>query len=74
MDPVVLIGLIPLVLVVSADIWVYRDSRARANTRREVEASIGSWRITTPETWLGGCALFFVIFFPMYIIARGASE
>ncbi len=73
MDPVVLIGLVPLVLVVTADIWVYRDARARANTRREVEASIGTWRITTPQTWLGGCALLFLIFFPMYLVARRAS-
>ncbi|NYI41217.1 hypothetical protein [Demequina lutea] len=74
MDPVVLIGLAPLFLVVAADVWVYRDARARANTRREVEASIGPWHIATPETWLGGCAVLFLIFFPMYLVVRSASE
>lgn len=74
MDPVVLVGLVPLILVVSADIWVYRDAQARANTRREVEASIGSWRIATPETWLVGCAVLFLLIFPMYLVARRASE
>jgi hypothetical protein len=74
MESVVLIGLVPLVLVVMADIWVYRDARARVNTRREVEATIGTWRIATPETWLGGCALLFLIIFPIYLVARRASE
>ena len=74
MDPAVLIGLVPLVLVITADIWVYRDARASANTRREVGGSIGTWRIATPETWLGGCALLFLIFFPMYLVARRATE
>jgi len=74
MDPVLLIGLVPLVLVITADIWVYRDARAHVNTRREVKASIGTWRVATPETWLGVCALLFLIFFPMYLVARRASE
>ena len=73
MDPVVLIGLVPLLLVVSADVWVYQDARTRANTRREVEASIGSWRLATPETWLAGCAFLFLFIFPMYLVARRAS-
>lgn len=74
MDPVLLIGLVPIILIVAADVWVFQDARVRANTRQEVEASVGSWRIATPETWLAGCAGLFVIFFPMYLLARKASQ
>lgn len=71
---VLLIGLVPIILIVAADVWVFQDARVRANTRQEVEASVGSWRIATPETWLAGCAVLFVIFFPMYLLARKASQ
>lgn len=65
-----LVALSPLVLIVTLDGWVYTDARSRHGTDREVRATIGSFEIDTPELWLTLCLLLFVLFFPMYLVAR----
>ena len=67
------LGLIPLLLIVAADAWVYVDAKARLGTRREVSATVGSMEIATPQAWLLWCAVLFLIFFPVYLVARRAT-
>ena len=67
------VGLIPLLLIAAADTWVYLDARSRQGTRREVSATIVSMEIDTPLAWLAWCVVLFVVFFPVYLVARRAT-
>jgi hypothetical protein len=31
---------------------------------------VGSFRLDSPQAWVIGCAVMFVIFFPLYLAAR----
>ena len=68
--PNVAVVLSPLVVIVCLDVWVYMDATARAGTSREVGVRIGSFTVDSPIGWLVGCAVLFVIFFPLYRVAR----
>lgn len=61
---------IALLLVAVLDAWVYVDARARQGSQLEVTVTIGSIRIDRPEVWTAGCLALFVVFFPLYLIAR----
>ena len=74
MSPTDLVVLVPLVLVLAADLWVYADARARQATGHEPGVRIGSLRVNTPEAWAMGCLVFFVIVFPTYLVARREAE
>jgi hypothetical protein len=63
-----------LVLIVVIDGWVYLDAQRRAEARRPVVASIGSLVLETPTAWLVACLLLWVLFFPMYLVARSNSQ
>ena len=62
-----------LVIVVAIDVWVYLDAHARAGRRRPVVASIGSLVLQTPGTWMVACLVLWILFFPMYLVARSRS-
>lgn len=66
--------LVPLVLVIGADLWVYSDARSRVGTGREPGVRIGSLQVSSPEAWAIGCLVLFVIVFPMYLIARREAD
>lgn len=66
-------GLVPLLLIVAADVWVYLDARSRQGTRREVSATVVSMQVDTPQAWLLWCVVLFVFAFPLYLTARRAS-
>ena len=70
MGPTGLVVLLPLVLVVAADIWVYADARSRQSAGREPGVRFGSLQVNTPEAWAIGCLVLFVIAFPTYLVAR----
>lgn len=74
MGSTALVVLAPLILVMAADLWVYLDARSRQGTGREPGVRIGSLQVNTPEAWAIGCLLLFVVFFPMYLVARGQAE
>jgi len=59
--------------VVIADIWVYLDARARRTARNDVTATLFALEIETPEAWLLGCVVLFLVFFPLYLVARRAA-
>ncbi len=62
-----------LVVVVVLDVWVYLDAQARASKGRPVVASIGSLALETPGAWLLACLVLWILFFPMYLVARSRS-
>lgn len=70
MGSMVLVVLLPLVLVIAADVWVYLDARSRQGTGREPGVQVGTLQVSTPEAWAIGCILLFIIVFPMYLVAR----
>jgi hypothetical protein len=74
MGSTALVVLVPIVLVIAADIWVYVDARSRQGTGREPGVRIGSLQVESPEAWALGCLVLFVIVFPMYLIARREAE
>ena len=51
-------------------VWVYRDSREREEGGRPVSLSLGVRRFGTPLTWLLGCLVIWIVFFPLYLSAR----
>ncbi len=68
------IPLIVLLIVVGVDVWVYVDAKARQDGPDEVVMTFGSFSVDTPTAWLVGCLLLFVVFFPLYLVARRASR
>jgi hypothetical protein len=63
-----------LVLVVVLDVWVYVDAQRRIDARRPVVASIGTLVLETPAAWFFACLVLWVLFFPMYLVARSNSD
>jgi len=59
-----------LVVAVGTDAWVYLDARRRAAAGDPVEASLGSIALESPTAWFMGCLVLWVLFFPMYLVAR----
>ncbi len=66
--PLVVVG-----LVVGADLWVLSDARRCARQGTPVVLRFGSLTIGTPEAWAVACLLLFVIFLPIYVVARRSS-
>jgi hypothetical protein len=60
-----------LVAILAADLWVWSDARAQSERGTPVVASVGRLQIDTPSTWFIGCLVLFVVFFPLYLAARG---
>ncbi|MEO7014940.1 MAG: hypothetical protein ABI130_09415 [Leifsonia sp.] len=67
-------GLIVTVMVIAVlailDAWVYVDARSRAAKDRPVSVQMGGLLIEGPQAWLMFCAVLFVFFFPLYLVAR----
>ena len=74
MDQQLASGLVLLVVVAALDLWVYLDARARQRRGREVSLTVGSLQIDRPEVWLALCLVLFVLFFPLYLVARRETE
>lgn len=65
LTPLVVVGVILL-----ADVWVFVDARRWARQGCPVEFRFGSFAIETPQAWAFACVLFFVVFMPIYAVAR----
>lgn len=74
MDQQATTALVLLALVATLDLWVYLDARARQGTSREVSVTIGSLHIDRAEVWVALCLVLFVVFFPLYLVARREAE
>ncbi len=56
------------------DTIAHADARSRQGTGREPGVRIGSLQVNSPEAWVIGCVVLFVIVFPMYLVARREAE
>lgn len=72
MPLVAVVPLLAIAALVAVCTWVYRDARANAAAGTPVYLQIGSLRIDTPEAWAISCAVFFVVFVPLYLAARNS--
>lgn len=73
MTLVVLVPLLVAVALLGTCSWIYRDAKANLQAGRPVVAQIGGLRIETPEAWAASCVVLFVIFIPLYLVARNAA-
>jgi hypothetical protein len=60
-----------LLIVLATDVWVYLDAKALSNRGTSVYVALGSLRVDTPAAWFVGCVLLWIVFFPLYLSARG---
>lgn len=65
-----LIVLLPLLVLIATDTWVYVDARAQCDRGSSVVLSIGSLRIEAPGEWVVACTIVWVLFFPLYLVGR----
>ena len=74
MDNGVAMGLTVSVMAVAVlailDSWVYVDARSRSGKDRPVSAHLWDLTVDQPRVWLALCAVFFVFFFPLYLVVR----
>jgi hypothetical protein len=69
----VTVTLVAVVVLVALDWWVYVDAQTRERARRPVEMQLGTLQIDVPRLWLACCVVLFVVFFPLYLVARQQS-
>lgn len=62
--------LVPLVLILATDLWVYLDDKALSGRGEPVVFEYGGFRLDAPFDWVVACTVFWVIFFPLYLIGR----
>jgi hypothetical protein len=70
MDAAVLAGLLAVVVVATASLWVLQDARSRAGRERPVVATFGGLTVDRPEVWAVLCLVVVVLFLPLYLVAR----
>ena len=64
------IALLPVVVIIASDLWVYRDA---ARLDREHEPVVLRSRIITLRTshdWTIACVFGWIVFFPLYVLGR----
>jgi hypothetical protein len=73
MSLVPVVPLIAVVVLLGTGVWVYRDAAANAEAGTPVTLVFGTSRIDTPEAWTIGCVVLFVVFLPLYLVARNGQ-
>ncbi|NMM23572.1 MAG: hypothetical protein HHJ11_08745 [Phycicoccus sp.] len=68
--PAALVPVLVLLVILAIDLWVYADARQRADRGAPVVVRIGVFVLGTPETWLLGCLVLWIFFFPLYMVSR----
>ena len=59
---------VPVLLTVfGTDLWVYLDVRTHTKRGALVIFSASSFEVSTPDAWLFGCLLLWIVFFPLYL-------
>ena len=74
MNPSVLTATLLVVVIAAVSYWVLVDARKRLNRGRPVVAVLLGFTIDAPQTWAVLCLFFSVLFIPMYLVARAASD
>lgn len=67
-----LLPLVPVVVILVTDVWVYLDDRAQCERGTPVVFRYGSFRIDAPADWVVGCTFLWVMFLPLYLVGRRA--
>jgi hypothetical protein len=67
LTPVVVVG-----VIAGVALWVLADARRWSRQGTPVVFRFGSATISRPEAWAVACLLVFVIFMPIYVVARRA--
>lgn len=65
-----LVPVLVVLVIVAIDVWVYSDSKQRADQGAPVVVRIGAFVVETPATWFVGCLLLWILFFPLYMVNR----
>lgn len=66
-----LVPVIFLLVVLATDVWVYADARSHRERGTPVFFKFGTFLIDTPVAWFFGCVFLWIVFFPLYVMARG---
>ena len=70
MSLVALMPIMVVLVVIGSDVWVYADSRTRAQQGDPVVLSVGSRQLDSPELWLVACLVLWVFTFPLDLASR----
>jgi hypothetical protein len=62
--------LLVLLVVLASDAWVYADAKAHTERGTPVIVSAGNLVVETPTAWFVGTLLLWIVFFPLYLVAR----
>ena len=73
MHPTPLSGLVVVLLIAEASVWVLQDARSRTARGRPVVATLAGSTIEKPEVWAALCLVVVVFFLPVYLVARSAG-
>ncbi|HET7490111.1 MAG TPA: hypothetical protein VFJ85_19460 [Acidimicrobiales bacterium] len=68
-----LLPIVVLVTVLGIDAWVFTDAQRKQSSGTPVVATLGPLELTSPTAWLLVCLVLFVVFFPLYVVARGQA-
>jgi hypothetical protein len=66
-----LLPFIFLLVILLTDWWVYRDAKAQTERGSPVYVAFDAFRVDTPVAWFVVCLFLWIIFFPIYLAARG---
>ncbi len=67
---VTLLPLVPLLVILGTDIWVYLDDKAQCERGKPIVFTLGAFRIDDPADWVVACTFMWVVFFPLYLVGR----
>ncbi len=59
-----------LVAVLASDLWVYLDESAQCKRGTPIVFSYGMFKLDSPRRWIGACLIFWILFFPLYVVGR----
>jgi hypothetical protein len=65
-----LLPFLALLLILATSFWVYGDAKAQTDRGTPVFFSLGTFRIDTPAAWRIACVVVWIVFFPLYVVAR----
>jgi hypothetical protein len=73
MEASLVVTLVLMVAILASDFWIYVDATAHEERGRPVIARVGALEVARPQMWLTAVVIVWVLFFPLYIVARKAS-
>ena len=59
-----------LLVILTTDVWVYRDSGLRLAKGEPVTVTLGPYRMESPSVWFIACLFLWILAFPLYLVAR----